>query len=95
MKIGLIVAIGIIVLLVGVICLLLRMAVVFTNKHNATVSALRKAKAKIRELQNGTYELQLQLADAKKEVDKWKSKSVEISINAQKNAKEGKKNGKK
>lgn len=95
MNIGLLVAIGIIVLLIGIICWLMYMAVVFTNKHNATVSALRKAKAKIRELQGEVYELRLNLADAEKEVDKWKSKSVEISINAQKNTKGRKNNGKK
>lgn len=95
MNIGLLVAIGIIVLLIGIICWLMYMAVVFTNKHNATASELRKAKLKIRDLQGIVYELQHQLANAKKEVEKWKDKSVEISINAQKNIKGRKNNGKK
>ncbi len=84
MKIGLIVAIGVIVLLVVVICLLLRIAVVFTDKHNATVSAFRKAKAKIMDLQSDVHLLKHQLANAEAEIEKWKTKAIEISINAQK-----------
>lgn len=84
MIIALIVAIGIIVLLLFVIFLLLRKAVAFTDKHNATVSAFRKAKAKISDLQGKIYDLHNQLGDAQKEAEMWKDKAIEISINAQK-----------
>ena len=87
MNIWLIVTIGIIVVLIGVICWLMYMAVVFTNKHNATVSAFRKAKAKISDLQNDVHMLKYQLAQTESEVEKWKTKAIEISINAQKGEK--------
>lgn len=84
MIIALIVAIGIIVLLLVVIFLLLRKAVAFTDKHNATVSAFRMAKAKISDLQGKIYDLHNQLGSAQKETEMWKDKAIEISINAQK-----------
>ena len=87
MNIWLIVTIGIIVVLIGVICWLMYMAVVFTNEHNATVSAFRKAKAKISDLKNDVNMLNHKLDNEEVEVEKWKTKAIEISINAQKGEK--------
>lgn len=84
MKIALIIAVVALVLSLGTNVLLFRAAVKFTDKHSNTVLCLRKARAKLMDLQEDVYFLRKQLADAQAESEKWKLKAVEISINAQK-----------
>jgi len=84
MKVGLIIAISVGVVLLGIIVVLLRAAIRFTDKHEKLKLQYRKAKAKIMDLREDNFELGRLLADAKAECEKWKCKAVEISINAQK-----------
>lgn len=88
MKIALIIAVVTLVLSLGINVLLFRAAVKFTDKHSKTVLCLRKARAKLMDLQEDNYFLRKQLADATAECEKWKMKAVEISINAQKGSEE-------
>lgn len=84
MKTGLIIAIVVGVALLGIIVVMIRAAIRFTDKHTETVLKLRKTRAIVRDLQEDVYFLRKQLADAQAESEKWKTKAVEISINAQK-----------
>ena len=84
MKVGLIIAISVGVVLLGIIVVLLRAAIKFTDKHEKLKLQYRKAKAKLMDLREDNCELRRLLADTKAECEKWKCKAVEISINAQK-----------
>ena len=86
MKLALIVVIVALILSLYGNYLMLRAATKFTNEHNQTVSQLRKARTKAMDVQENNSKLRQSLAEAKAEIDKWKGKALEISINAQKGA---------
>lgn len=87
MKLALIIVIVALLLSLYGNYLMLRAATKFTNEHNRTVSQLRKARTKIMDVQETNSKLRRGLEDAKAEIEKWKNKSLEISINAQKEVK--------
>ncbi len=64
MKIALIIVSIVLVLSLVANYLMLRAAIKYTNKHNKTTMQVRKAKAKIVELQKDVYKMRQLLDDA-------------------------------
>lgn len=89
MKLALIITVAVAVLFMALTVVLLRAAVKYTDKHERAKLQLRKARGLIMDLQDDVYDLRRQLAAANAEIDKWKCKAVEISINAQKGIEKG------
>lgn len=73
-----------IILLLIVLFLTYKKAIEYTNQHHKTIMELKQVKVNLFNSRCEIGELKYRLENAQQEIDKWKQKSLEISIYAQK-----------